>query len=122
MNVKRQILLLALLAVVSAAVAALLHQPWALGESVTFMFTCLSLTFMLSLIATWRSAVRHDFITVAVGLPSALACGLSLFSIIFLTVPFIGAAIGRDLRKHKIKTEANKTSEASVASAPQPQG
>jgi len=109
MNTKRQLLLLVSLALASAAVAALLHQPWALGETVAFMFTSLSLTFLLALIATWRSPVRHDFITVAVGLPSALACGLSLFSIIFLTVPFIGAAIGRDLRKHKMNTERPTT-------------
>ena len=104
----KQIALLIVIAVTSAAVTALLHQPWALGASVSFMFTALATTFLMALLTTTCSEIRHDFITVAVGMPSALACGVSLFSVIFLTVPFIGAAIGRDLRK-RIKTEKRPT-------------
>jgi len=108
MNRMKQIALLIVIAVTSAGVTALLHQPWALGESVPFMFTALATTFLMALLTTTCSEIRYDFIAIAVGLPSALACGINLFSVIFIIVPFIGAAIGRDLRK-RIKTEKRPT-------------
>jgi hypothetical protein len=102
MNRSRQIAILIALSLVAAMVTALASR------SLQSFVNVLAITFGLSLAGTALLPIRHDLITLAIGIGSAAMMiakdpgPMSAFVvIIFFTVPYIGAAIGRDIRQRQ---------------------
>ena len=101
--------ILCLLAIVSAVIVGLLRSPWCFGFTFKFIATTAVVTSVMAMFAAVILPIRHDFIALAVGLPSAVIASIGtgtfipLIFVPFFSVPYIGAAIGRDIRKVREK-------------------
>ena len=88
-------------------ITALLRLPSVLGFTLGFVLVALGTTFLMAVVSTIVFPIRHDLITLSVGLPSAVVAVVKggvfspLVFVVFITVPHIGSAVGRDMRKRK---------------------
>ena len=92
-------------------IVGLLRSKWILGYTYYFILTTLAITFVQAMIATIILSIRHDIITIFIGMPSAIIGSIGseymapfIFVVLF-TFPYIGAVVGRDMRKLKEKNK-----------------
>jgi hypothetical protein len=116
MDKGKQIMVLVALAVASGALSALL------AFTMQSIFIILAVTLVVALVSTIALPIRHDLITAAVGLSSALVVVAKqpgpfspfVFVILF-TVPYIGATIGRDIKKAREQRNRRPTTDSTLS-------